>query len=235
VPNRNVCSVLHFIDSETARVAIPFFAGQRPYANIAFQFSHHVVEANGCVEHRPQFLSTTPGRRPSYEFVRALQAALGPMGTVFMWSPHESATLNAILEELEQDAAPPPGTAELNAFIRSLTTRKAGKCDTATGSRALVDLCRLAEKAPFQPVTKGSNSIKKVLPGVMQASDYLKQRYSQPIYGAKGDQEGTLQDASSKKAWLHESLGLGFSHADIATCCVATPSSFLHAGGAQGG
>lgn len=30
------------------------------------------------------------------------------------------------------------------------------------------------------------------------------------------DQDGTLQDASSKKAWLHELLGLGFSHADIA-------------------
>ena len=35
---------LHFIDFETARVAIPLFAGQRPYANIAFQFSHHLID-----------------------------------------------------------------------------------------------------------------------------------------------------------------------------------------------
>lgn len=178
---------LHFIDFETARVAIPFFAGQRPYANIAFQFSHHVVEADGRVEHRSQFLSTTPGRKPNYDFVRALQAALGATGTVFMWSPHENTTLNAILEELKQDATPPPDAAMLGAFIRSLTTRKAGKGNVEAGSRALVDLCRLAEKAFFHPATKGSNSIKKVLPAVMQSSDYLKQRYVQPTYGAKGD------------------------------------------------
>jgi hypothetical protein len=174
---------LHFIDFETARVAVPFFAGQRPYANIAFQFSHHVVEADGRVEHRTQFLSTTPGKKPNYDFARALQAALGSTGTVFMWSPHENTTLNAILAELEQDPAPPPDAAELGTFIRSLTNRKVDTSDAVTGSRALVDLCRLAAKAFFHPATKGSNSIKKVLPAVMQSSDYLKQRYSQPIYG----------------------------------------------------
>ena len=177
---------LHFIDFETARVAIPFFAGQRPYANIAFQFSHHVVEADGRVEHRTQFLSTTPGRKPNYDFVRALQAALGSTGTVFMWSPHESSTVNAILDELGQDPAPPPDAAALGSFIRSLTTRKAGDGDVEAGNRALVDLCRLAEKAFFHPATKGSNSIKKVLPAVMQSSEYLKRKYSRPIYGAMG-------------------------------------------------
>ncbi|NUP87450.1 MAG: DUF2779 domain-containing protein [Burkholderiaceae bacterium] len=175
---------LHFIDFETARVAIPFFAGQRPYANIAFQFSHHVVDADGRVEHRTQFLSTTPGRKPNYDFVRALRAALGATGTVFMWSPHESSTLNAILDELGQDPAPPPDAAALGSFIRSLTTRKAGSGDVETGNRALVDLCRLAERAFFHPATKGRNSIKKVLPAVMQSSEHLKRKYSRPIYGA---------------------------------------------------
>jgi hypothetical protein len=174
---------LHFIDFETARVAIPFFAGQRPYANIAFQFSHHVVEADGRIDHRSQFLSTTPDMQPNHQFVRALQAALGVTGTVFMWSPHENTTLNAILEELEQDPEPPPDAVVLGAFIRSLTTRKAGSADAETGGRAMVDLCRLAEKAFFHPATKGSNSIKKLLPAVMQSSDHLKLRYSQPIYG----------------------------------------------------
>lgn len=177
---------LHFIDFETARVAIPFFAGQRPYANIAFQFSHHVVEADGRIEHRSQFLNTTPGSKPNHDFVRALQAALGTAGTVFMWSPHENTTLNAILDELAQDAAPPADAAALGTFIRSLTTPKAGKGHAEAGGRALVDLCRLAEKAFFHPATKGSNSIKKVLPAVMQSSDHLRRRYAQLIYGAKG-------------------------------------------------
>lgn len=195
---------LHFIDFETARVAIPFFAGQRPYANIAFQFSHHVVEADGRVEHRSQFLSTTPGRKPNYDFVRALRAALGATGTVFMWSPHENTTLNGILEELEQDPMPPPDDASLGVFIRSLTTRKVGKGNVETGSRALVDLCRLAERAFFHPATKGSNSIKKVLPAVMLSSDYLKQRYSQPIYGAKG---GISSLNFVDQAWWQEAQG----------------------------
>ena len=180
---------LHFIDFETARVAIPFFAGQRPYANIAFQFSHHVVDASGRVEHRTQFLSTTPGKKPNYDFVRALREALGATGTVFMWSPHENTTLKAIGEELDLDPEPPVDAHALSAFIRSLTTRKAGKAggdaEANDGSRALVDLCRLAEKAFFHPATKGSNSIKKVLPAVMKSSDYLKRQYSQPTYGSK--------------------------------------------------
>lgn len=176
---------LHFIDFETARVAIPFFAGQQPYANVAFQFSHHVVEADGRVEHKSQFLSTTPGRKPNYDFVRALQAALGSTGTVFMWSPHENTTLNATLSELENDTARPPDAPALGAFIRCLTTRKMANGSADVGSRALVDLCRLAEKAFFHPTTKGSSSIKKVLPAVMQSSDHLKRRYEQPIYGAK--------------------------------------------------
>ena len=103
-----------------------------------------------------------------------------------MWSPHENTTLNAILEELEQDAAPPPDAAALGAFIRSLTRKKGCRIGAEVGSRALVDLCRLAEKAFFHPATKGSNSIKKVLPAVTQSSDYLKRLYSQPIYGATG-------------------------------------------------
>lgn len=195
---------LHFIDFETSRVAIPFFAGQRPYANIAFQFSHHVVDADGRVEHKSQFLSTTPGRQPNYDFVRALQTAIGSTGTVFMWSPHENTTLNAILEELEQDPAPPHDAAVLRAFIRSLTTRKVGKSGAEAGSRALVDLCRLAERAFFHPATKGSNSIKKVLPAVMQSSDFLRQKYSQPIYGAK---DGISSLNFTDQAWWQQAGG----------------------------
>lgn len=195
---------LHFIDFETARVAIPFFAGQHPYANIAFQFSHHVLEAEGRVEHRSQFLSTTPGKKPNYDFVRALQAALGATGTVFMWSPHENTVLNAILGELEQDPAPPPDAAELSSFIRSLTIRTACKQGAEVGNRAMVDLCRLAGKAFFHPATKGSSSIKKVLPAVMQSSDYLKRRYSQAIYGAKG---GIRSRNFTDQVWWQETGG----------------------------
>ena len=112
---------LHFIDFETARVAIPFFAGQRPYVNIAFQFSHHVVEADGRVDHRTQFLSTTPGRKPNYDFVRALKLAIGPTGTVFMWTPHENTTLECHSQCSSISTRAAADADQLGVFIRGLT------------------------------------------------------------------------------------------------------------------
>ena len=47
---------LHFIDFETTRAALPFFKGHTPYHNIAFQFSHHRMEADGTIAHADQFL-----------------------------------------------------------------------------------------------------------------------------------------------------------------------------------
>lgn len=177
---------LHFIDFETARVAIPLYKGQRPYANIAFQFSHHQLQADGEVAHRSQFLSTRPGVRPNYEFVRQLKDAIGQQGTVFMWSPHENTTLKEILEELDDDPSPPIDAEQLRATILDLTFEKAGNRYSRRGKRELVDLCHLARLAYFHPSTKASSSIKKVLPAVMQSSSYLRERYSQPIYGAEG-------------------------------------------------
>ena len=42
---------LHLIDFETAMVALPFHQGRKPYEQVAFQFSHHVMEADGSVSH----------------------------------------------------------------------------------------------------------------------------------------------------------------------------------------
>ena len=35
----------------------------------------------------------------------------------------------------------------------------------------------------WHPIMKGSNSIKQVLPAIMNDSDFIKEKYSQPIYG----------------------------------------------------
>jgi hypothetical protein len=195
---------LHFIDFETARVAIPFFAGQKPYANIAFQFSHHEMQADGSVAHKSQFLSTTPGVRPNYEFVRQLKKAIGTHGTVFMWWPHENTTLNAILDEIEEDPTPPHDADQIRTTILDLTAQTKGGTLIRSGKRAMVDLCRFASLAFFHPSTKGSSSIKKVLPAVMQASAWLKVHYSQPIYGKVG---GTPSLNFVDQVWWQSSGG----------------------------
>lgn len=167
---------LHLIDFETAAVALPFHAGRRPYEQVAFQFSHHVLEADGRLRHVGQFLSDAPGEFPNYAFVRALHEALQhDQGTIMRWSHHENSILNAIKDQLNAEAEPPSDKDELIGFIESITK---------DGLRAMVDLAEIARKHYFHPSTQGSCSIKKVLPAVMQSSDFLRSIYSLPIYGS---------------------------------------------------
>ena len=167
---------LHLIDFETAAVALPFHAGRRPYEQVGFQFSHHVLEADGSLRHADQFLCDDPGVFPNYAFVRALREALRhDQGTIMRWSHHENTILEAIKAQLNQDAEAPDDTDALIAFIDDITKG---------GERAMVDLAELARKHYFHPSTQGSSSIKKVLPAVMSSSAFLRDTYGQPIYGA---------------------------------------------------
>ncbi len=168
----------HFIDFETSAVAIPFHQGMRPYEQVAFQYSHHVMHEDGRVEHKGQFLLAEPGVFPNFEFARALKAELeGDIGTVFMWSHHENTILNRIMVQLDESLSPPADADELRLFLASLTK---------SGERAMVDLCELAKDAYFHVATQGSVSIKKVLPAMLASNAWLRQHYAQPIYGAEG-------------------------------------------------
>jgi hypothetical protein len=174
---------LHFIDFETCAVAIPFNRDHRPYETVAFQFSHHVMYEDGRVAHRTQFLEATPGVDPCVPFLRALRDALAADdGTVFRWATHENSVLNQLRHQLLADPAAATDAAELVGFIESITTRKEADGEV-TGQRNMVDLCKLAERYYFHPSTKGSSSLKKVLPALMQSSSFLRKLYQQPVYG----------------------------------------------------
>ncbi|MBK7962448.1 MAG: DUF2779 domain-containing protein [Bdellovibrionales bacterium] len=58
----------NFIDFETITSAIPFSKGMRPYETVAFQFSHHTVDADGKVTHEAEYINTTPGPFPILTF-----------------------------------------------------------------------------------------------------------------------------------------------------------------------
>lgn len=178
---------LHCIDFETSAAALPFVRGRRPYEVTAFQFSHHVIEADGRVQHRSQWLCAQPGLDPNEGFVRALRDALKhDRGTVLRWAAHENTVLNMLREQLLGAPEPPADRAELIAFIDELTTRPVDGQGRVAGPRSMVDLCAIAEKYYFAPSTRGSNSLKKVLPALMSTSDFLRETYSQPTYGGPG-------------------------------------------------
>jgi hypothetical protein len=166
----------HLIDFETAAVALPFFKGMRPYEQIAFQFSHHIMEESGDVNHTDEFLLADPGKFPNYEFARALKKSLEmDSGSVFMWSHHENTILEKIIQQLEKNEDAPSDKSELIAFLKTLVKG---------GERAMIDLKTLAQKAYYHPDTQASSSIKKVLPAIMKTSELLQAKYRQPIYGA---------------------------------------------------
>lgn len=175
---------LHFIDFETSTAAIPFSTGQRPYETVAFQFSHHVMHEDGRIEHKTQFLEATPGVDPRVPFLCALRQALaGDSGTIFRWAAHENTVLNQLRRQLQTASTPPPAAPDLIRFIESITAREDADGRVA-GPRNMVDLCKLAERFSFHPSTKGSSSLKKVLPALMQSSSLLRDLYSQPVYGS---------------------------------------------------
>lgn len=178
---------LHFIDFETTMVALPFNAGRRPYEAIAFQFSHHVIHANGQVEHKGEYLDDRQGVFPNYDFVRALRDDLSSdQGTVFRYATHENTFLNHIYRQLRNDPSCIEDREALLEFIKSISHSSDDSPDKWVGVRDMVDLNELVKRYYYHPATKGSNSIKHVLPAVLESSAYLRRKYGETVYGAEG-------------------------------------------------
>lgn len=179
----------HFIDFEACQPALPFKAGRRPYERIAFQFSHHTMQADGTIAHAHEFIDVAPGVDPSWEFLRELHSAVEKSGTIFMWSPYENTVLNTLLGRLHVDSSngcAPLDYKSLEEFVLSITKPATDDKSRTAGQRVMVDLAKLATQYFFHPYTQGRSSIKVLLPAVLRDSQWLKQRYSQPIYGSPG-------------------------------------------------
>ncbi|MEE4197344.1 MAG: DUF2779 domain-containing protein [Bacteroidales bacterium] len=188
---------LHFIDFETSAVALPFNEGRKPYEQIAFQFSHHVYHKDGKIEHANEYINNQPGVFPNFEFIRELKKALGnDNGTVFRYADHENSILNAIYSQLldsnESDKE------ELMNFIQDISHSTKGNAIEWEGARDMVDLCKVEKYFYYNPFTKGSNSIKQVLPASLSSSSYLQEKYSKPI----SQINLTSKNFSSDHIWL---------------------------------
>lgn len=175
---------LHFIDFETTMTALPFSKGRRPYEQIAFQFSHHQVEADGSVAHKTQFLHRERGKFPNFDFAEHLMNALSKdSGTIFRYSHHENTVLCQIVDQFSANGELNEKHEEIVSWIKTVTTNSNG-VDSWTGDRSMVDLCDLVKKYYYSPLMNGSNSIKQVLPAILSESEHLKKKYSKPIYGS---------------------------------------------------
>lgn len=192
---------LHFIDFETTATALPWFKGMRPYQGIAFQFSHHIVQENGSVEHFDQYLSFEPGVFPNFEFVRRLKESLkNDLGSIFRYHVHENSYLNFIYAQLDE-ANEVADKQELQDFIRTITEWDDKDGKRVSGPRNMIDLYKLVLRYFYSLHSKGSNSLKDILPAAIKSFPLLQEKYSKSIYG-KGLEIPSLN--FNNKIWVTE-------------------------------
>jgi len=133
---------LHYLDFETMGSAVPLFDGSRPFEQIPFQFSLHVVHQPGAEPEHRSFLAA--GREdPRPRFMEALVNAVEPSGSVIAYNAgFERGVLAGCAQVLPQHAA----------WVGSLPSR-------------IVDLLEPFRKFHcYHPAQHGSASIKAVLP-----------------------------------------------------------------------
>jgi hypothetical protein len=171
---------LHFIDFETSTVALPFTSGRKPYEQVAFQFSHHIYYEDGTVSHQTQFISNTPGEFPNFIFARNLYNALkNDEGTIFRFAAHENSILNAIIVQLSNSME--NDRFELVNFLKNITNSTSKNVEKWVGERTMIDLNKVIKDYYYNPYTKGSNSIKAVLPAILKSSTFLQTKYAQSL------------------------------------------------------
>ena len=188
---------LHFIDFETCTSALPFTKGRRPYEQVAFQFSHHTISIDGRIEHKSEYINAEPGVFPNYDFVRHLKSSLeNDNGSIFKYATHENSVLisiyNQLVESNEEDKL------ELMKFIKTITNKKEKNEYLWKGERDMIDMCELVKKFFYHPNMKGSNSIKVVLPTVIEISKFIQKKYANPI----GELNITSSNFSKDHTWI---------------------------------
>ena len=75
---------IYHLDFETFMPVIPLFEGCKPNQQIPFQYSLHIEQKDGSVEHR-EFLFTSLGD-PRAAFLESLKKDLGFVGTVLVYN-----------------------------------------------------------------------------------------------------------------------------------------------------
>ena len=140
---------LHFLDFETMQTVVPEYVGTRPYQQIPFQWSDHIMDEKENLTHE-EFLHQNPGRDPREGFVEKLLKNLErDKGSIVVYSDFEKQRL----AELARDYP------EYDERINKVIDR-------------LFNLEKVVNQKVNHPEFKGKTSIKYVLPAIVQENDY---------------------------------------------------------------
>ena len=151
---------LQFFDYEAFVCAIPMFDGFGPYEHTPFQYSLHIMQADGRIEHK-EFLITDTNGDLTRPLVERMKQDIDPRGTVIAWHSIYERDRNTKLAELHPDYAKFLG--DINDGMFDLKTI-------------------FSENLYVDSAFKGSASIKRVLPVIVPELTYKSLNIS------KGDQ-----------------------------------------------
>ena len=138
----------YFLDFETVRFTVPLWKGTRPFQQIPFQFSLHILDANGSPQHHG-FLDLS-GNDPSFSCVQSLVDLCGKHGPIFAYN---SCFECRVMHDL---AARFP---EFAPALQSIIER-------------VEDLLLIARYRYYHPIQHGSWSLKAVLPALCPELSY---------------------------------------------------------------
>ena len=140
---------LYHLDFETFNTAIPMFDGLSPHQQVPFQYSLHVVKSEGSEPEHYGYLYNGSGD-PRKEFFDSLKENLGDTGDIVVYSaPFEKNILK-----------------KLGAYFGK------GSWVESVNSRIVDLLVPFRNFYYYNPLQKGSASIKKVLPALV-GKDYF--------------------------------------------------------------
>jgi hypothetical protein len=139
---------LYFMDFETVNPAIPRFSGMRPYDQLPFQWSVHVLRQPGGEPEHYEFLDTGASD-PRREFIESLCNVLGESGSILVYSAFESQRLSELAAWLPEFAD----------RIKQIQAR-------------LWDMLPVIRNHVYHPAFVGSYSLKYVLPPLVPNLTY---------------------------------------------------------------
>jgi hypothetical protein len=179
---------IYFLDYETLSSIIPPFDGLKPYQQLPFQYSLHILDSPDAQLEHHEFLHTLDSN-PVPELLAQLQEDIGDKGSVLVWYEGFEKACNTLMANI---------TPEYKDFLQSVNDR-------------IVDLM-----VPFQKgwyIDKdfmGSSSIKNVLPVIAPELSYKDMDISEGATAQRLWMEAvyTGKNSEAEKSKLMESLRL---------------------------
>ena len=141
---------LCFMDFETFATAVPLYDGIRPYQQVPFQYSLHVLDAEGGVLKQHEYLADG-SVNPERDFIESLLKAVPKGAKVLVWNKSfEKKRLEELMEVFPHRAE------EIQGILDNI-----------------IDLMMPFQKRYiYRPGFQGSYSIKKVLPYMVDELSY---------------------------------------------------------------